>query len=253
MPKRKSLFVDSHIPLYYQLENLLREKINSGAFQPDEKLPTENQIMEDYDVSRITVRQALKALAKDGLIERKQGNGTFIVERKVRKRRFAVKPHLVGSLDGLITMGLDAKVRVLEMNLINAERREAEMLGIKTGAAVYMLKRLRIYKGEPFGLIVNYMPESVGRKLSQKQMNSGALLQSMEVDLGYTLESARQEVYAKLADPFVAEVLKTRVGAPLLTIERTVYTDEKKPIEYVHSVYQSEVYGFSMRFERERN
>lgn len=251
MSKRKSLFVDPHIPLYYQLENLLREKITSGAIQAGEKLPTETQIMEEYDVSRITVRQALKALAKENLILRKQGQGTFIAERQTKARRFSKVPHLTGSLDGLIEMGLDAKVKVLEMTLIRAGRREAEILEIEQGAPVHLLKRLRIFDRQPFGLVINYLPESVGTKLSRKDMNSGALLQYIESNLGTNLESAHQEVYAKLADPYVAEILKTRVGAPLLTIERTVYTDNKKPIEYVHSVYQSEIYGFSMRFERE--
>ncbi len=252
MSKRNSLFVDSQIPLYYQLENLLREKITSGEYDAGDRMPTETQILEEYDVSRITVRQALKALANDGLILRKQGQGTFIAERKARKRRFAKNPHLTGSLDGLIEMGLDANVRLLDINLIRAEKREAEVLEIKVGVPIYRIERLRIYKREPFGLIINYLPEEVGSRLSGKQMNSGALLQSIESSSGFKLESARQEVYARLADPYTAEILKTRVGSPLLTIERMVYTDHQRPIEYVYSVYQSEMYGFSMKFEREK-
>ena len=73
MPKPKSIFVNRQVPLYYQLENLLREKINSGKFSPGDRLPTESDFIEEYQVSRITVRQALGALAADGLIERRQG------------------------------------------------------------------------------------------------------------------------------------------------------------------------------------
>jgi DNA-binding GntR family transcriptional regulator len=78
MPKPKQSFANKRIPLYYQLENLLREKIVSGELEPGDKLPTELELIEQYGVSRITVRQALQALADEGLIERKQGRGTVV-------------------------------------------------------------------------------------------------------------------------------------------------------------------------------
>ena len=80
MAKPKTTFVSSRIPLYYQLENVLREKITSGTFTGGERLPTEIELIEQYGVSRITVRQALSALAEEGLIDRKQGRGTFVIE-----------------------------------------------------------------------------------------------------------------------------------------------------------------------------
>ncbi len=73
MAKPKTSFVSSRIPLYYQLENVLREKITSGSYGDGEQLPTEIELIEEYGVSRITVRQALAALAEDGLIETQAG------------------------------------------------------------------------------------------------------------------------------------------------------------------------------------
>src|SRR5262245_62551455 len=88
MTKPSSEFVTRKIPLYYQLENILREKIVSGAYAAGSRLPTESELIRIYGVGRITVRQALTALAKEGLIERKRRRGTFVTERKTMRRNF---------------------------------------------------------------------------------------------------------------------------------------------------------------------
>jgi GntR family transcriptional regulator len=252
MPKPKQSFANKRIPLYYQLENLLREKIVSGELEPGDKLPTELELIEQYGVSRITVRQALQALADEGLIERKQGRGTVVTARKTKRRKFSGIIHLTGSLDELIEMGMETPVRVLEMNKVAADAHEAELLRIKPGTTIYRLKRLRIYEGKPFGLIINYLPEEIGSALTVVELSSGALLHTMETKLGYRLEKAIQEIRAELADPYIAQVLDVRVGTALLSIERTVYTDEDQPVEYVHSLYRSDLYGYSVLLVREK-
>jgi GntR family transcriptional regulator len=251
MAKQKTSFVSSRIPLYYQLENVLREKITSGAFTGGERLPTESELIEQYGVSRITVRQALQALSEEGLIDRRQGCGTFVAERKTRKRKFAPLIHLTGSLDELIEMGTDTPVKVLEMNRVQADQHEAELLHLKAGAPIYRLKRLRLDNNKPFGLLINYLPEEIGSRLTFAELSSGMLLQTIESKLGYHLASAHQEIKAELADPYLAQLLGTRVGTALLSIERTVYTDKGIPVEYVHTLYRSDLHGYSMKLVRE--
>lgn len=252
MTKIKPKFISSRIPLYYQLENVLREKITSGVFQGGEQLPTEVELIEQYKVSRITVRQALSTLAEEGLIERKQGRGTYVAERKSQKRKFSGTIHLTGSLDELIEMGMDTTVKVLEMNLVSADIHEAELLQIEIGEPIYRLKRLRTHESKPYSLIVNYLPEEVGSKLTMAELSSGALLHTMEEKLGFYLEQAEQEIRAELADPYVAGLLDIRVGSALLSIERTVYTDKGRPVEYVHTLYRSDIYGYSVKLIRDK-
>ena len=252
MAKQKQTFVSSRIPLYYQLENVLREKITSGAFEAGERLPTESDLIEQYGVSRITVRQALQALDEEGLIERQQGRGTFVSNRKSRKKRFAGTIHLTGSLDELIEMGMDTPVKVLEMNRVEADQHEAESLAIKVGTPIYRLKRLRLNEGKPFGLIINYLPDEIGSALTMAELSSGALLHTMETKLGLNLDNAIQQIHAELADPYVAKLLDVRVGTALLSIERTVYTNENKPVEFVHTLYRSDLYGYSVKLIRDK-
>ncbi len=185
------------------------------------------------------------------MIERKQGRGTYISERKSKKRKFGGTIHLTGSLDELIEMGMETPVKVLEMNRVEADTHEAELLQLNVGEAIYRLKRLRLHEGKPYSLIVNYLPEEIGAKLTMAELSSGALLHAMETKLGLTLHDARQEIRAELADPYVAKLLDIRVGTALLSIERTVYTDEGKPVEYVHTLYRSDLYGYSVYLKRE--
>jgi GntR family transcriptional regulator len=251
MPKPKSAFVSSRIPLYYQLENLLREKILSGAFAAGDRLPTESELIQQYGVSRITVRQALTALAEEGLIERQQGRGTFVAERRTRRRPFEGTIHLTGSLDELIEMALDTPIKVLETTRVEADPHEAELLGLAPGEPVYRIKRLRLYEGKPFSLIVNYLPAEIGVRFTNEELSSGSLLKRLESKFGFRLQSARQQITADLADPYVAGLLDVRVGAPLLSIERTVYTDDGRPIEYVHVLYRSDRYNYTVLLTRD--
>lgn len=252
MGKPKTSFVSSRIPLYYQLENVLREKITSGTYSGGDRLPTEIELIEQYSVSRITVRQALSALAEEGLIERRQGRGTYVAERKSKKRKFTGTIHLTGSLDELIAMGMDTPVKVLEMNRVEADAHEAELLQLKIGTPIYRLKRLRMNDNRPFGLIINYLPEEIGSRLTVAELSSGALLHTIETKLGYNLDNARQEIKAELSDPYVANLLDVRVGTALLSIERTVYTNEGTPVEYVHTLYRSDLYGYSVKLVRDK-
>jgi len=121
MAKPSSEFVTKKIPLYYQLENILREKIMSGVFASGARLPTELELIRLYGVGRVTVRQALSALAKEGLIERRRRRGTFVTERKSRRRAFDERADLTGSLDEIIAAEAGAIFKVIEMNCIEVD------------------------------------------------------------------------------------------------------------------------------------
>ncbi len=253
MPKPSTAFVSKRIPLYYQLENLLRETITSGQFAEGDRLPTESELIRQYGVSRITVRQALTALADEGLIDRRQGRGTFVAERRSAKRRpFEGQTHLTGSLDEVIAMGVDTPVKVIEMNRVEADAHEAELLGLQPGEPVYRLKRLRSREGKPYSFIVNYLPAEIGARLTREDLSSGALLQLLETKFGFKLKDAKQQITAALADPYVAGLLDVRVGSALLCIERTVYTTEGKPVEYVHVLYRTDLYSYTVYLTRDR-
>src|SRR4030042_217823 len=104
------MFKNRGISLYYQLENILREKINSGEYGPGDLFPTEEQLIDLYKISRITVRQALAALEMDGLITRKRGKGSFVFGKQER-----LEPRkLTGMFEDIVNWGIRPKAKVID-------------------------------------------------------------------------------------------------------------------------------------------
>lgn len=243
-------FVTRKIPLYYQLENILREKIMSGVFAAGSKLPTEIELIRLYGVGRITVRQALAALAKDGLIERRRRRGTFVTERKTRRHAFEERIDLTGSLDEIIAAETGATFKVIEMNRIEADPQEAELFGIGTGEPLYRVKRLGLRDGKPRNLRLDYLPAETGEKLILEDLIAGSLLQTLETRFGLKLKSATQRITAALADPYLAKLLDLRVGSPMLSIERAVYAGAPAPVEFSQTLFASDLDGYAIRLTR---
>jgi GntR family transcriptional regulator len=252
MTKPSSEFVTKKIPLYYQLENILREKIMSGVFAAGARLPTEAELIRLYGVGRITVRQALAALAKDGLIERRRRRGTFVTERKAGRRPFDERIDLTGSLDETIAAEAGATFKVIEMNRVEADPQEAELFGLGAGEPLYRVKRLGLREGNPRNLTIDYLPAEIGEKLTIEELSGGSLLQTLETRFGLKLKSATQRFNAALADPYLAKLLNVRVGSPMLSIERAVYAGGAAPVEFSQTLFAADFEGYAIRLTRGR-
>lgn len=250
MAKPSSEFITKKIPLYYQLENILREKIMSGVFAAGSRLPTENELIRLYGVGRITVRQALAALAKDGLIERRRRRGTFVTERKTRRRPFEGRIDLTGSLDEIIASEAGAKFKLIEMNRVEADPQEAELFGLGAGEFLYRVKRLGLREDKPRNLTLDYLPADIGEKLTSEELSAGSLLQTLETKFGLKLKSATQRITAVLADPYLAKLFDLRVGSPMLSIERVVYAGGPLPVEFSQTLFAADLDGYAIRLTR---
>ncbi len=245
--KNKSKFVASGVPLYYQLETVLRQKIISGEMGAGERMPTESELADLYNVSRITVRQALASLVREGFIERRQGSGTFIR----RRNPFQGTINLTGTIEDLMAMGTDTDIQLVDVQTVQAGDREAEELQIEPNEDVTFIKRLRSYRKTPYGYIEVFLPRAIGEQLTQEDLTHGSLLRALENRLGKSLGEAKQIITASLADSYSAQLLEIRVGAPLLSIRRTVYDFAGTPLAFVHTQYRSDIYHFNVKLVRE--
>jgi GntR family transcriptional regulator len=252
MTNPSSEFVSKKIPLYYQLENILREKIMSGVFAAGARLPTASELIRLYGVGRITVRQALAALKKDGLIERRRRRGTFVTERKTRRHLFVERIDLTGSLDEIIEAEAGAKFKLIEMNRIEADSQEAELFGLGTGEPLYRVKRLALRDDNPRNLRLDYLPAEIGEKLNPEDLIAGSLLRTLETRFGLKLKSATQRITATLADPYLAKLLDVRVGSPMLSIERAIYAGGASPIEFSQTLSSADLDGYAIRLTRSK-
>lgn len=244
---KSALFVTDEVPLYYQLTTLLTEKIASGQYAVGEQLPTESELVEHFGVSRITVRQALSNLEERKLIRREAGRGTFVTDHLST----GDKLEMDGSLDDLISIGLATRVKLLDLSTVSATREDAAKLGVEVGAPLTCVTRLRYYHKKPYSYIVNYLPADIGDRLSREYLERGAILSYIEGELGIALRDADQGVRATLADASLAGHLQTRIGAPLLCVNRVVYAEDGRAIERVNTYYRGDIYSLKLHLTRE--
>lgn len=238
-------FQHKEIPLYYQLESVLREKIRSGDLAEGTKLPTENELIEQYGVSRVTVRQALAALVRDGLLERVAGRGTFVK----RARSVANSVRLTGFMEEAMAMSAGTRATVLDARFVKATLTQAQHLQIGPDESVWCLKRVRYVDEVPYAYVESYFPEGIGRQLAGEDL-SLSVLRLLEEKCRINLGEASAVVTAALADAYIASLLNTKVAAPLLMIDSTFYDLDRRPVQFVRGLYRSDLYSYTMTLVR---
>jgi GntR family transcriptional regulator len=239
---------DKAIPLYYQIETILRRKILSGELQPLAAIPTEDALAQEFDVSRITIRQALGLLEKDGLVIRQRGKGTFVSEG-VKAFESA---KLTGSMEDLILIGVQTSTKILDFSWSEAPQSVRERLGLGEESQVLRIEKIRLVESSPFSYVINYLPQKIGQKVKPEDLTAKPLLMVMEENLGIRPDEADQTIEATIADAHVAPLLDIRVGDPLLKVERTVFDVKNRPVECVFVLYRADKYFFNVKLKRTR-
>ncbi len=237
---------DSPVPLYYQVYVTIRQRILDGLYLPSEAMPTEQELVDQFNVSRITVRRAMDELQAEGLIQRKRGRGTFVVPKKFASR---LHTNISGLLENLVIMGLKTKVDLIEFGYAPATPDVREQLELPKNAIVQRSVRVRSYKNEPLSHLVAYLPEDIGRSFEEADLKSQPLLGLLE-RAGVKVDSADQTISARVADSDVATLLHVPVGTALIFITRVVRDDQGRPVELIRGLYRPDRYEYGMKVVR---
>lgn len=239
------LDVASPVPVYYQLYEALRSQLGTHPFEPGTRLATERSLAESAGVSRQTVRQALARLEREGLVHRRQGDGTYVSE-----------PRLEGSLrvlsgfsSELSRRGLRVRNRVLDLRLVTppAAVRETLRLGPARDSAV-MLRRVRLLDAAPATLETVWLPADRCAELLGIGMENRSLYATLR-ELGIEPHRASERLSATVLDEFEASELDRRPGDPALLVERTTYDRDDRPIEAVKSLLRADRFSFSAELD----
>ena len=228
---------DLPVPLYHQLQAVLKAEIESGKWRPGEQLPTESQLTELYAVSKITVRQALQELAELGYIRREHGRGTF-----VERRKFDEGPReLTSFTEEMRRHDLSASSRVLSQRCVEADARVADALQLPAKTQVFELKRLRLAAGEPLSIQTAHIPAAFvpGIEISE----SASLYEVLQSRYHLYPARARETYFAALVEAAPAELLAIAEGAPVFAVERVTLLPNEKPFEFVQSVVRGDRYS----------
>ncbi|NGM38073.1 GntR family transcriptional regulator [Methylobacterium sp. DB0501] len=226
-------------------ETLMRE-IASGLLKPHDRLPSEAELMRRFGVSRITVRQALGALAADGMIFALQGKGSFVSLPKAAQ----TLSRLEGFAEAMGAAGHEVWNDVVGFGEIPASREVAERLRLKRGAAVTEIRRVRHLDRAPISYEVTYLPPLIGARLASADLARRDIFTILENDLGRRLGRADLTVEAALASGEVAPLLGIALNAPVLRIERLTHDAEGTPIDFEYLVYRGDTFRYRLTVDR---
>ncbi len=231
---------DSHVAMYRQIAGQLREAIARGDYAAGSRIPTEPELCRRFGVSRITCRQAVEALAREGLVVRQQGKGTFVLGPTVRHDLLELR----GIYDGLVAQGLDPRTRLLEFGIGVPPAAVAARLGTGMRKLVHW-RRLYAVRGKPFAVSTVHL-DSGRLKLARELVDRHPTYSILENLLGERIGRADVAIRYEPASAEIARALGLAKGAPLMVMERISYNADGVPRE--HSVYRAraEAYAFSL-------
>lgn len=201
---------------------VLHDEIVRGAFEPGDPLPTEQALCEQFGVSRITVRRALADLADEGLIERRHGVGTFVLDGPSIRNR-----DVGGSyMDGMRQVGFETEVEVLEYGERAIPRAIAELLGFR-GRALHALRLRRSRSSsEPLMYTEVWLPLGLSDVVTEQSLAARPLFELL-ADAGVHEERVDNELTAEIAGPRAAHLLHTPIGSPLIRVNRVPFVNGK--------------------------
>lgn len=218
----------------------------SGELVPQARLPGEPNLALEHGVSRMTVRSALDQLAKENLIERRPGAGTFVKGFSSAGR---IVVDFANVFTHLVDMGRCTEVRLLSFGYVRPTPEVAAALGIPPKGRVQRSVRVRLMDGVPFSYLVTHVPEPVGRLYTEADLSSTPLLELLE-RAGMAAHTATQTIGAAQAGPEVCEALEAELGAALLAITRVVRSATGEGIEHLYALYRPERYTLQMELQR---
>jgi GntR family transcriptional regulator len=233
-------------PLYYQLRSLLETKIRSRELQEGERLPSEAELCQQFNVSRITVRQALSALFNDGLIYRERGKGTFVAEG-ARWRR----PVLKGSIEDLLVAGVGTRIIVLSYEEIHIPQGLSKVLKTGKPERVHRLEFVRLLSEGPQVYSLVYFPPSLGKIISPDEIEETTeIISFVEDRLGIKAHGAHQTIDVGAADQVIAKNLSVKPRTPLLIIYREYFTGEGSLLFAAKSYYRPDRFTYEVELTR---
>ena len=234
-------------PLYHQVYVVLHQKIRDGELAPDQPLPGENQLAQEFGVSRVTIRKTLRNLELDGLIIKRRGIGSFPVPQPVE---FRDRYNIGGLLESGTGPDDNAKLTTLSIEMVEAPGSVREKLadaaeesGDLDEHQVLRLIRVRSIRGEPFTLMTAYFLAAHAADLDHrilKKLPPPAALAT----IGVTLERAEQWISAKTADETTAPLLNVPVGTALIFMGTVFHDEQDQPVICLESLYRPDLYEY---------
>jgi GntR family transcriptional regulator len=218
------------VPLHDQISSAVRAKVRSGEWPEHYKLPAETDLATELDVSRGTVRRALRTLIEDGLLQQVQGRGTFVAS-SIPEQDY-VDP-LRSMAEDLDARGIAYTTELLTFELAVPNAPISQLLGLTSGERAWRLERVRRNPAnEPIMFLRNWVSQSLCPGLPAESLQDRGLFEVIEQECGVPILLGRRTIDAQQASAEVAERLAIPTGVPVMHVEQTTYTTGDRPLEF---------------------
>jgi GntR family transcriptional regulator len=236
-------------PLYIQLKEAVVSEIRRGGLKPGDRVGSESELERLHGVSRITVRQALKALVQEGELYRVPGKGTYVAVRRV-----APLAAFTSFSENMTAQGLTPSYRLLAAEVVDPPPDVRQELRLGERDRAYRIERLLLVDRRPIGLQYGFYPERIfghaAGQIDPTSLASASLYAQLEQSLEFPLGKAEETVAPAIANRKEVELLEVPVGAPVLVVCRLSYLANGEPVESVKLVFRGDAYHYRVDLYR---
>jgi len=236
------------VPLYYQVQHTLSGRIRSGEYPAGSQLPSESQLSRMLAVSRVTVREALRALTDAKLVVKSQGKGTFVADPLPQlpgERRFT------GYLEDLYEQLPRVTVRHIEISQIPVTDEIRRLLELPADeSTVVRIKRARFVDAAPYAFTVNLLPLAIGGRIETALLRRMPVVRILEEVLQIGIAGASEVFQAAAADTEIAYWLEVPVLSPVMHVRRLLLGAARRPLQVVNSYYRSDKFHYAVELVR---
>lgn len=229
----------SPLPIYFQIIEDLNKRIQQKEFKPGDMIPSERELSDTYDVSRMTVRQAITNMVNDGDLYRERGKGTFVSEDKIEQPLQG----MTSFTEDMKQRGMSASSKLIVFETVSIPEDISEKLQLDMDQEVYKIKRIRYADHKPMAVETTYMHTALIPNLSE-ELVQGSLYHYIENTLKLEIEKASQVIEATISDQHLSDLLEIPPSSAILHMERNSYLQDGRAFEVVKSAYRADRYKF---------
>lgn len=236
---------NSQIPIYGQIEEIIKKKIYSKIYKIGENIPSERELSVQFNVSRMTVRQAITNLVNSGLLYREKGRGTYVANPKLEQPLTALRSFT----EDMLARGMKPSNKIIRFEKIFPSLDVANDLFLESGDAVFYVVRIRSADDKPMGIERAYIPVKIIPNLDEQKI-MGSFYQLIEEKFPQKIGNAVQQIEASIVTKEESKLLKISPTSPVLNIKRISYLSDGFPFEMVESTYRADSYKFISEIKR---
>lgn len=235
------------LPLHSQIRTSLQEKIETGEWPAQFRLPSEPELAASFKVSRMTVRQAVDKLVEAGLLYRRRGVGTFVSPRVMSRDLMK----MTSFSEDAKSRGAPARSEVRTAGVVKASAEVAKKLGVPPKDNVVVVERLRFFGTTPIALQKIWVPEGLCPELADASVAAGSIYEHFEKVRNYRLEWGIQTICARVPTRAERQLLSiTSSSVALVCVERTTFLDDGTAVELSQTIYRGDEQSFTLTLRR---